>query len=183
VVALDWWQSLELRGVRIVLVPAQHWSQRNLWDTNRSLWGSFVLMTPPPAAGPRILFIGDSGYSAALYREIGGRYGPFDLALIPIGAYEPRWFMHRQHVNPQQAVRIHADVRSKFSVGTHWGTFPLSDEPLDLPALALAEARDAAGIDPEVFAVLRHGERVLLRVDTQMGPEQSSCLRTAGAER
>jgi L-ascorbate metabolism protein UlaG (beta-lactamase superfamily) len=106
----------------------------------------------------RIFFAGDTGYSAQHFRDIGAKLGPIDLALIPIGAYEPRWFMGAQHVDPDQAVQIHKDVGAKRSLGIHWGTFQLTDEPLDAAVDDLAKARAGAGVRDDDFFVLRHGE-------------------------
>ena len=103
------------------------------------------------------LFVGDTGYSRD-FAEIGARFGDVDLAAIPVGAYEPRWFMKDQHVDPAEAVRIHRDVRARRSVGIHWGTFELTDEPLDAPIGALPTALDAAGVPRSDFFLLRHGE-------------------------
>jgi L-ascorbate metabolism protein UlaG (beta-lactamase superfamily) len=105
----------------------------------------------------RFFFAGDTGYSPD-FKDIGARFGSFDLAAIPIGAYEPRWFMRVMHVNPEEAVKIHQDIRARRSVAMHWGTFILSDEPLDEPPHRLAAARLAAGIAPEEFFLMKHGE-------------------------
>lgn len=153
VTELDWWEHAELGGVRFTLTPAQHWSARSLFDRNRTLWGGWAIHAPDL----RFLFIGDSGYSQD-FSEIGRRLGPFDLAAIPVGAYEPRWFMRRQHVDPAEALRIHRDVRARQSVGVHWGTFEMSDESLDEPPRALAAARREAGTGEAEFFVLRVGE-------------------------
>jgi L-ascorbate metabolism protein UlaG (beta-lactamase superfamily) len=96
--------------------------------------------------GRQVYFAGDSGYSNGLFREIGRRCGPPDLALLPIGAYEPRWFMASAHMNPSEAVQAHLDLGSRRSVAMHWGTFQLTDEGRDAPLLALAEARNRAGV-------------------------------------
>ncbi|MCX7892178.1 MAG: MBL fold metallo-hydrolase [Burkholderiales bacterium] len=153
VAELDWWESRQVGGAEVHLVPAQHWSARTPWDDNRMLWGGFVILHPEL----RFFYSGDTGYSRD-FEDIGRRFGGFDLAAIPIGAYEPRWFMGPQHVNPEEAVRIHRDVRARRSVGVHWGTFELTDEPLDEPPAKLAEARARAGLAPEDFFVMHHGE-------------------------
>nr|MDA8163814.1 MBL fold metallo-hydrolase [Desulfobacteraceae bacterium] len=145
-------------GLAVTAIPLQHWSKRGLRDTNKRLWAGWVVA----AAGFRFCFVGDSGYNRELFREIGCRCGPFDLAATPIGAYEPRWFMARYHVDPEEAVAIHRDLGAKKSVAVHWGTFVLTDEPLDEPPARLAAARARAGLAPEDFAVLRHGETVVL---------------------
>lgn len=157
VVALDWWESTEARGLSVTCVPARHWSKRTLLGRNRTLWAGWVVA----AEGFRFVFLGDSGY-ADVFREIGARLGPFDLAAIPIGAYAPRWFMAPFHMNPEEAVRAHRDLRARRSVGIHWGTFVLTDEPLDEPPRRLAAAREAAGLDPEAFRVLAHGQTMRL---------------------
>lgn len=150
---LDWWDHVDFRGVRFTLTPAQHWSARGLFDRNRTLWGGWAIS----AADLGFFFAGDTGYSRD-FAEIGRRLGPFDLAAIPIGAYEPRWFMRAQHVDPTEAVRIHQDVGARQSLAVHWGSFEMSDEALDEPPRALAAARQEAGIDAAEFFVLRVGE-------------------------
>lgn len=115
-------------------------------------------MDVPPAS---IYFAGDTGYSKD-FPDIGEYFGGFDLALIPIGAYAPRWFMHTQHVDSEQAVMIHQDVRAKRSFGIHWGTFELADEPLDEPPGLLREAVKKAGLPPDSFITLKHGETLKL---------------------
>lgn len=153
VLELDWWQSRELPGGRVTAVPAQHFSGRTATDGNRTLWCGFVL----ELGGKKIYFAGDSGYSKD-FADIGARFAPFDLSLIPIGAYEPRWFMRAMHVNPEEAVRIHLDVGSRLSVAMHWGTFRLTEEPLDEPPRALARALADAGVEASRFWILQHGE-------------------------
>jgi len=158
-IELDWWNTADLGTVRVTCVPAQHFSIRTPFDANRTLWGGFVVDTP---AG-RILFAGDTGYSPD-FRVIGERLGPMRLALIPIGGYMPRWFMQPMHVNPPEAVQIHRDVRARQSIGMHWGTFPLTEEPLGEPPVYLRKARAAAGLAREAFITVNIGEtRVLER--------------------
>jgi N-acyl-phosphatidylethanolamine-hydrolysing phospholipase D len=150
---LDWWQSASLEGIRLHAVPAQHFSMRSLFDRNRTLWCGWVLETP---AG-KIYFSGDTGYSPH-FQEIGQRLGPMRLSLIHVGGYLPRWFMRSMHANPEEAVRIHRDVRSQQSIGMHWGVFKLTDEPLSEPPLLLERARQEAKIPPENFVVFDIGE-------------------------
>ncbi len=164
VVELDWWQSHPVASkkgtVDVVLTPVQHWSGRGLNDRLATLWGGYAVFAPDQ----HLFFSGDTGYSndfkdirehfAARQREGGG----FDIALIAVGAYEPRWFMTSQHVNPAEAVQIHFDLGAKRSVGVHWGTFELTDESLDTPPLALADARAAKGLAAEQFFVMAIGE-------------------------
>jgi N-acyl-phosphatidylethanolamine-hydrolysing phospholipase D len=155
--ALDWWQKVDAAGATVTLTPVQHWSRRTLTDTNETLWGGYVIEGRSHDMVKRVFFAGDTGYSETYFKAIGERLGPIDLAVLPIGAYEPRWFMGPQHVNPDDAVKIHRDVRAKRSIGVHWGTFQLTDEALDAPAEALAAARAKYGIPDDVFFVLRHG--------------------------
>jgi N-acyl-phosphatidylethanolamine-hydrolysing phospholipase D len=157
VVELDWWQAAEIDGLTVTAVPVRHWSKRHLIGRNRTLWAGFAVTAP----GFRFLFCGDSGYFDG-FAEIGRRLGPFDLAAIPIGAYAPRWFMGPYHMNPEEAVRVHADVRAARSVAMHWGTFVLTDEPLDEPPRRLAAAREKAGLKEDAFRALAHGETWVL---------------------
>ena len=150
---LDWWESTQQGGARFTFTPVQHWSARTPWDRNRSLWGGWRVDTPQGSA----FFAGDTGYSED-FRDIRRRLGPVDVALLPIGAYEPRWFMRTMHVNPDEAVRIHADLEARHSLAMHWGTFVLTDEPMDEPPHRLTQALREAGVPPERFRVLRHGE-------------------------
>jgi L-ascorbate metabolism protein UlaG (beta-lactamase superfamily) len=160
---LDWWDEARVGGIDVHFVPAQHWSGRTLNDRNRTLWGGFVL----EAADFRFVYTGDTGYSKD-FADIAARFGSFDLAAIPIGAYLPRWFMATHHVDPVEAVRIHRDLRARRSLGVHWGTFALTDEPLDEPPRRLFEALDAANVSRSEFWVLRHGETRVLRPDDDM---------------
>jgi L-ascorbate metabolism protein UlaG (beta-lactamase superfamily) len=153
-VELDWWQSHRATpDLDVTCTPAQHFSARTLRDRNRTLWGGFALKT---AAGS-IYFAGDSGWCRS-FATIGTRLGPFDLALIPIGAYEPRWFMEAVHMNPDEAVRAHLAVRSRRSIGMHFGTFQLTDEAIDAPLRALADARTSHGVAESDFSTLDFGE-------------------------
>ncbi len=155
--ALDWWQKVDVAGATVTLTPVQHWSRRTLTDTNENLWGGYVIEGRSHDLPKRVFFAGDTGYSPTYFKEIGERLGPIDLAILPIGAYEPRWFMGPQHVNPEEAVLIHRDVRAKRSLGVHWGTFQLTDEALDAPVADLAAARRKYGLADDTFFVLRHG--------------------------
>jgi N-acyl-phosphatidylethanolamine-hydrolysing phospholipase D len=162
VVELDWWQHHSVQGVDFHLTPVQHWSARGLHDRSHTLWGGWAVL----GADFHWYYAGDTGYSrdfadtakhfAPLQTEALG--GGFDLALIPVGAYEPRWFMSQQHVNPMESVRIHQDVGAKRSIGVHWGTFALTDEPLDQPPRDLAIARQALKVKEADFGVLAIGE-------------------------
>ncbi|HZZ92618.1 MAG TPA: MBL fold metallo-hydrolase [Usitatibacter sp.] len=150
----DWWQAARERGVSFTLVPVQHWSKRTLWDTNRTLWGGWVI----EGGGLRIVHAGDLGLSRDA-RDIGARAGPFDLALIPIGAYAPRWFMKTMHVDVADALQVRHDLRAARAVGMHWGTFEhLTDEPMDEPPRELERLRREAGLERTDFDVMTIGE-------------------------
>jgi N-acyl-phosphatidylethanolamine-hydrolysing phospholipase D len=159
---LDWSDATHAAGLDFWFVPSQHWSARSLTDRAETLWGGWVVRTPPGAARPySFCFVGDTGYSKD-FKDIGEAFGGFDLALIPIGAYAPRWFMHAQHVDPQEAVQISSDLHAKKAIGIHWGTFELADDPLDEPPRLLAEAVAKAGLSSDAFTVLRHGQTIRL---------------------
>jgi L-ascorbate metabolism protein UlaG (beta-lactamase superfamily) len=154
--AFDWHQHIELgKSVAVTLVPTRHWSARGLTDRNKALWASFVIETP---AG-RIYHVADSGYGDGHhFRGARDRYGPFRLAILPIGAYEPRWFMGDQHMNPAESVKAFQACGAELAIGHHYGTFQLTDEPIDAPEQALVKARVEAGITPEQFRLLRPGQ-------------------------
>jgi L-ascorbate metabolism protein UlaG (beta-lactamase superfamily) len=154
IVELDWWQGHACGpGLEATLVPARHWCRRRPFATNVRLWGGFMLR----AGGRLVYFAGDSGYEEGLFTAVGSRCGAPDLALLPIGAYEPRWFMRQSHMNPAEAVRAHRDIGARRSVAMHWGTFQLTDEGREEPVRALSAAREAAGLDEDAFAVLEPG--------------------------
>lgn len=150
---LDWWDCRNVAGLAATLVPVQHWSSRTPFDRDRTLWGGWLIDHP----GFRFFFAGDTGYSAD-FKEISKRFPAIDLAGLPIGAYEPRWFMKWAHANPQDAVQIHKDLGARQSVGMHWGTFNLTDEPIDEPPKRLMQALLEADISPERFFVMQFGE-------------------------
>ncbi len=168
---MDWWQQTDANGLEITFVPVQHWSARGVTDRFKTLWGAWVVKAPEKTSATAgtaanaasaqqpfsFFFAGDAGYSKD-FADIHKRFDRFDLALLPIGAYAPRWFMKNQHVDPAEAVQIHRDLRAKQSVAIHWGTFELTDEPLDEPPLALVREREKAGVPDADFAALRHGE-------------------------
>jgi L-ascorbate metabolism protein UlaG (beta-lactamase superfamily) len=152
----DWDQRVEIgAGMAVTPAPTRHWSARSLSDRNMSLWASFVIEAP---AG-RIYFVGDSGYGdGAYFRRVRDRHGPLKLAILPIGAYEPRWFMRDQHMNPDDAVKALADCGAERALAHQHGTFQLTDEAIEAPARALAEALDAAQLPRERFMVLKPGQ-------------------------
>ncbi|WP_233146238.1 MBL fold metallo-hydrolase [Pigmentiphaga sp. NML080357] len=152
---LDWWGQTIVGDAILTLLPVQHWSARTPFDRSATLWGAWAVQTREPAFN--FLFGGDFGYSRDI-ATIGERMGPFDLAALPIGGYAPRWFMRGHHMNPTEAVQAHQELRAKASVAIHWGTFELTDEALDQPPRELARARRYAGMGPDEFFVMRHGE-------------------------
>ena len=156
---LDWWQEATAGPLRITSTPARHFSARSPFDRNRTLWGGFMVA----ASGGQILFAGDSG-AGPHWGAIAARLGAPRVALLPIGAYEPRWFMAPVHMNPQEAVQAHLALATLQSVGMHFGTFQLTDEAIDAPLLALAEARLAAGLPPEAFTTHGFGETRVYRL-------------------
>ena len=159
VATLDWHDRVVLNDkAAITLVPARHWSARGLYDRNRALWGGYVIETP---AG-RIYYCTDTGYHETLFHETRERYGPFKLAIIPIGAYEPRWFMREQHVNPEEAVQVFQDCGAELALGSHFGTFQLTDEGFDEPVMRLRAACAAQGIGTEKFRALEPGQFIAL---------------------
>lgn len=170
VVELGWWQRHAVHGVDIVLTPAHHWSSRTPWDRRLTLWGGFAIL----GDGLKLVYTGDTGY-APDFVEIRRRLAAedsFDLALIPVGCYEPREFMRSQHVNPEEAVRIHQDLGARRSIGVHWGTFmDLCDEPLDQAPKDLALARTSAGLADDAFVVLQRGETRVFAVLPVVTPQ------------
>jgi len=127
-VELDWWQSHEHRGVTFTLVPQQHWSMRYPWDRDEALWGGWVCRSSEGAT----YHAGDNGWFEH-FRTIRERVGAIDWAMLPIGAYDPRWFMKPQHISPEEAGRAFVELGARTMVAMHWGTFQLTDEPLSEP--------------------------------------------------
>ena len=165
-VELDWWESFTIckssgvdeaeSKVTFVATPAQHWSHRSPFDRNLTLWSGLAVIGDQH----RFHFIGDTGYCQA-FAEVGELLGPFDLSLIPCGTYAPRRTHKLMHLAPEEAVRIHQDLRSRRSIGIHFGTFggrKLGHRPILRPPKDLAQARREAGIADEAFTLLRHGE-------------------------
>jgi L-ascorbate metabolism protein UlaG (beta-lactamase superfamily) len=157
VIELDWWQEATVAGVRFTLVPSHHWSRRGLSDTNQTLWGGFVMS----GGGRTVYHSGDTAYFSG-FRDIGERCGPIDAAMLPIGAYEPRWFMRPQHMNPVDAVRAFADLGAQRFVAMHWGTFVLTDEPVGEPPAILRAVWQKQGLASDRLAVPAIGETVWL---------------------
>lgn len=152
---LDWWEQAAAAPVSITLTPAHHFSARTPLDKNRALWGGFMVETD----SARIYFAGDTAYSS-FFPDVRRRLGPIDLALLPIGAYEPRWFMHVVHMNPAEAVQAHLDLEASQSVGMHFGTFQLTTEAIDEPVRALEAACRERGVQQSRFRAPEFGESV-----------------------
>jgi N-acyl-phosphatidylethanolamine-hydrolysing phospholipase D len=159
VVELDWWEKATLGPLSFTALPAQHWTRRATSPVNARLWCSWALMTPEL----RFYFAGDSGYCPA-FKDIGKAYAPFDMLAIPIGAYEPRWFMKAAHMNPEESVQTYIDLGAAgVCCGIHWGTFRLADEdPLEPPKRA-RQAWLAAGLPPQNLWTPQHGETRVIR--------------------
>lgn len=152
IVKLDWWDKTVYRGLELHLLPVHHWSARSPWDRNETLWGGFAVTRP----GHAFFFSGDLGYSKDI-QDIAARFDGFDLAAIGIGAYQPVWYRN-SHVSPDEAVRIHRELRVRRSVGMHWGTYPMGQERLDQAPIDLATARKAQGVADDAFFVMKIGE-------------------------
>ena len=168
---LDWWETHAFsapdgRTLEITFTPAQHWSARSVTGRNRTLWGGFWMHQ---GSALRVYFAADSGYNEH-FRLIRDRLGIPDLALLPIGAYEPRWFMREQHMNPDEAVQAHLALESRLSVGMHFGTFRLTDEGIDQPAEALRMSLQTRAVDPAAVRVPCFGETIRVQ---GLGPRPS----------
>lgn len=150
---LDWWEPLRVGQVEITLVPARHWSMRTPWDRDESLWGGFVIRAPEGTA----YHSGDTGFFEG-FAEIGKRTGPIDWAMLPIGAYAPRWFMEPQHMSPEESVQASELLGARTFVAMHWGTYKLTDEPLGEPPIRTREAFSKSRGDLERLWILDVGE-------------------------
>jgi L-ascorbate metabolism protein UlaG (beta-lactamase superfamily) len=153
VVELDWWEAHRAGDLEIVLVPARHWSMRMPWTRDDMLWGGFVLRGPEGS----VYHSGDTGYFDG-FKEIAARLGPIDWAMLPIGAYEPRWFMEPQHLSPEEAGQAFVDLGARTLVAMHWGTFQLTDEPVAEPPERIRGFFGARELDPGRLWVLDIGE-------------------------
>ncbi len=152
-IELDWWQEVAIDGVRIHCVPAQHFSGRTLGNGRRRLWAGWIVS----GATRRFYHAGDTGYSAD-FATIGERFGPIDLATVPIGAYRPQKMMRYVHTTPEEALRVGLDVRARQIVAMHFGTFDLADEPLDEPPRRFRSEAERLGLPPDRAWVLKIGE-------------------------
>lgn len=155
---LDWWQQSELSDrIDVSSVPAQHFSGRGLTDRDKTLWSGYVI----ESEYGNIYFAGDTGYDG-FFEEIGQRFYPIKTALIPIGAYRPRWFMKPIHVNPDEAVKIHKEIKAGKSIGIHFGTFPLGDDGMYEAVEDLQKAKKKYGIPSPDFITLEQGETTFI---------------------
>jgi L-ascorbate metabolism protein UlaG (beta-lactamase superfamily) len=163
--ALDWWDRIELPApngpVSVHLVPVQHWTSRTPWDRNQVLWGGFVVQGRVAGRPYSMFYSGDTGYSKD-FEDIGARFGGFDFSQIAVGCYRPRWFMKMQHIDEDEAVRIHLDVKSRRSIGVHWGTFRLCDDPVEAPLEGLPKAREEHGVAADAFTLPAMGQTLVL---------------------
>ncbi|MBA3816367.1 MAG: MBL fold metallo-hydrolase [Parachlamydiaceae bacterium] len=152
---LDWYHEISIdENVKIHLMPSQHWSRRGLNDKNKALWGAFVIETTQG----NIFFCGDSGYEKSLFSNILERFGSFRFAMLPIGAYEPRWFMKYAHMNPEEAVLAYKDLQEPFTAAIHFETFRLADEGFDDPRNHIRDACIVHKVDLNKFRALKVGE-------------------------
>jgi L-ascorbate metabolism protein UlaG (beta-lactamase superfamily) len=153
VVEMNWWESLKVSNTTFHFTPVQHWSKRGLFDRNKSLWGGWFMQTDALA----LYHAGDTGYSND-FKTTYERLGAPDYSFIPIGAYDPRWFMKDSHVNPEEAVQIALDLKTSHSFGMHWGTFTLTDEPVLEPPVRLERALVDQNLEPDFFRSPKPGE-------------------------
>ena len=150
---MDWWDEITYNGVQLCCVPAQHFSGRILNNSNKTLWCGWVAL----AQEGRFYFSGDTGYFPG-FKEIGEKYGPFDVAALPISAYQPRWFMKPVHTGPKEAVQAAFDLKARNMLSIHWGTFNLADEPLDDPPKTLIKIIEEKRLNPDNYWVFKFGE-------------------------
>lgn len=162
VAEFHWWEHELHRGVKITFVPAQHWTRRNPWDKNLSHWGGWVMQ---PDNGPTVYFAGDSGYFRG-FSDIGRKFN-IDIALMPIGAYDPEWFMAAQHVNPEESLQAFLDLGAKYFVPMHYGAFKLADDTPQEALERLETARQAKGISKDRMFLLQHGETMRFHVEDE----------------
>lgn len=153
--AVDWWEEVRVKDVRFIFAPSRHWSARQLWDKNECLWGSFMI----DSGAMKVYHAGDTGYGKHLL-DIKSRLGAPDVALLPIGAYKPRWFMKYHHMDPEDAVKAHIDLGAARSIAMHFGTFQLTDEGIDEPTLDLEANLKKSNIPREKFIILDEGQAI-----------------------
>jgi L-ascorbate metabolism protein UlaG (beta-lactamase superfamily) len=171
-VEMEWWQEIKLGKIKLSFVPTQHWTRRTPWDTNTSHWGGYIL--EPADSGnqkssPNLYFAGDSGYFPG-FKEIGNRY-KIDIALMPIGAYEPEWFMTSQHVNPEEAIQAFLDVGAETMIPMHYGTFRLADDTAREALDRMENARVKHAISEERIRTLGYGETLVVQKENRTSGE------------
>lgn len=160
---MDWNDQAYLGdALSVTLLPANHWSARGLKDRNMRLWGAYMLTVQDGDGSRNIYFGGDSGYGPH-YKAAREKFGQIDVALLPIGAYEPRWFMRAQHMNPDDAVQAHLDLHAKHSIGIHFGTFQLTDEAIDAPVQDLLSAMARHHIAADDFIAPKNGQTLAFK--------------------
>jgi N-acyl-phosphatidylethanolamine-hydrolysing phospholipase D len=165
----DWWDTIKINTIEFICTPAQHFSGRNLFDSNKTLWCGWILKDTLIS----VYFAGDTGYFP-VFKEIGEKFGPIDLAAMPIGSYEPRWYMEPVHMNPEQAVDAYLDVKARYFIPIHWGTFNLGEEPIYEPATLLRREIKKRKLDENLFWILKHGEtKTGLGTNTENEPTRS----------
>lgn len=155
---LDWWDEITLNNsLKVQAVPAQHFSGRGTFDRDATLWCGYVIKRKEG----NIYFVGDTGYNEKTFKEIGERCAPITVALVPIGAYKPQWFMSPIHCSPEEAVKIHLEVKAKVSIADHYGTFPLADDGEDDPKVELIKAMEKLNVPNEQFLLLKEGRHMI----------------------
>lgn len=162
-IEMEWWQQIKIGKLKLSFVPTQHWTRRTLWDTNTSHWGGYILEPAEPEKDklPRgLYFAGDSGYFPG-FKEIGSRF-KLHIALIPIGAYEPEWFMSSQHVTPEEAIQAFLDVGAETMIPMHYGSYRLADDTAREALDRMEIARTQQGISKERIRTLSHGETLVV---------------------
>jgi len=157
IVELSWWQHIALGDVRVHFVPAQHWHQRSAFDRNKKLWGGYVI-----DGTHSIYHSGDTGFFGG-FGAIGKVFGGIDASCLPLGAYEPTWFMSVQHMSPEQSLQAYRDLQSTHFIGMHWGAFDLSNEEIDAGPRWLYQAIADQGLPRSQFHVLTPGGSVALQ--------------------
>jgi len=173
VIELDWWQSHEILPNHLIhLVPVQHWSARGIFDRNKALWGGYVV----DVDRLKVYFGGDTGYGPH-FKETFQRFGAMDVSLLPIGAYEPRWFMKEAHMNPEEAVQAHIDLGSQRSLGMHYGTFQLTNEGIERPVEALELSLRNASIESSRFIASRNGQTTSLTGRSQASEPSNDSIK------
>ena len=155
---LAWWDRMNVGGLTVSFVPGQHWSRRGLGDINEALWGGFVVETGDAC----VYHAGDTAYFSG-FQDIGRRFPGLDAALLPIGAYDPEWFMRSQHMNPGDATQAFVDLGARLLVPMHWGTFKLTDEPLDEPPKLLRAEWERRKLPPQALCILPIGGALEIR--------------------